>query len=178
MDDGRDRLPRVTFDDLRRRLSAVMFDAWVTEAGFTEDELRGYVEHGVPAAVATVIDEVFAGAVKVSDWSKILPSSRHRTGVLHKRLRPSRMNVDMHADQRLAISKGQGGDLSFRNAIRAKGFTQNSLAKAVGVSPAVLSLHRNKLRKIPRARAEAIAKLTGWAADARHWPCGIVASGQ
>lgn len=167
----------MTFDDFRRRISTVLFDAWVTDAGFTEAELRGYVERGVPAAVASAIDEVFAGAVKVADWPKVLPSV-HRTEVLHKRLRPSRVNVNMHADQRLAISKGQGGDATFRKAIRAKGYTQNALARAIGVSPAVLSLHRNSLRKIPRARAEAIAKLTGWAADARHWPCGIATDGE
>ena len=168
----------MTFDDFRRRVSAVLFEAWLSEAGLSEDAVRGFLEHGIPAEWAAAIADAFAGAVKVSDWPKVIAAPKHRREVLHKRLRSSSVNVDMHADQRLAISKGQKGDEAFRKAIRAKGYTQNGLARAVGISPAVLSLHRNELRKIPKARAEAIQKLTGWPADGKHWPVGIVSDGE
>jgi len=80
----------------------------------------------------------------------------------------------MPKNHRLRISEGhKSEDEPFRNAIRAKGFSQNSLAKRVGLNQAVLSLHRKCLRQIKRSKAEAIAKLTGWPADAKHWPCGI-----
>jgi hypothetical protein len=98
------------------------------------------------------------------------------TGVLHKRLRQASVNEPMmDKEHRLAISKGHSGDDdAFSKAIRAKGFSQNTLAKRVGLNQAVLSLHRRSLRRIKRSKAEAIEKLTGWPADARHWPCGIV----
>ncbi len=111
---------------------------------------------------------------------KLAATAFDTTGVLHKRLRRATVNdVSMHADHRLAISKGQGDeDRAFRKAIRAKGYTQNALAKAVGINQAVLSLHRRELRKIPLARAQRIEALTGWPADAKHWPCGIVSDGE
>jgi hypothetical protein len=39
----------------------------------------------------------------------------------------------------------------------------------------MLSMHRKAKdgRPIPRDRAEKIEKLTGWPADAAHWPNGI-----
>jgi len=100
--------------------------------------------------------------------------------VLHKRLRSSTVNEPtMERDHRLAISEGHGTrDAAFRRAIRAKGFSQNALAKRVGMNQAVLSLHRRELRRIKRSKAEAIEKLTGWPADAKHWPCGIVSDGE
>lgn len=96
---------------------------------------------------------------------------------LHKRLQSATVNDRMHADHRLAISKGHKDD-AWTKALRASGFSQNSLARAVGVNQAVLSLHRQKLRKIPMSRAKAIEAKTGWPADARHWPCGIVSDGE
>lgn len=99
--------------------------------------------------------------------------------VLHKRLRSASVNERMDLDHRLAISEGQGkADEAFRKAIRAKNYTQNKLAKAVGINQAVLSLHRQKLRRIPLSRAKDIERLTGWPADAKHWPCGIVTDGE
>lgn len=98
--------------------------------------------------------------------------------VLHKRLRSSTVNEPtMEKDHRLAISEGHRDD-AFSKAIRAKGFSQNLLAKRIGMNQAVLSLHRKNLRRIKRSKAEAIEKLTGWPADAKHWPCGIVADGE
>lgn len=144
-------------------------EQWMSRAGWPRETIAGFLEHGIPVEYARMLDELTRGAVPVSFWPKLV----HPPKALHKRLRSSSVNVDMNADQRLAISRGQAGDAAFRKAIRAKGYTQNGLARAAGISPAVLSLHRNELRKIPRARAEKIAKLTGWPADAKHWPCGI-----
>jgi len=100
--------------------------------------------------------------------------------VLHKRLRPSIVNEpNMEKSHRLAISEGHGRrDDSFRVAIRKAGFSQNQLAKRVGLNQAVLSLHRRELRRIKRSKAEAIERLTGWPADGKHWPCGIVSDGE
>lgn len=178
MDDfRRATLPRMTFDDFRRRMSAILFDAWTTEAGLSADELRGFFDYGIPAEWAEAIAAATADQIPVVDWPKVLPAPKHRTEVLHKRLRSSSVNVNMNADHRLAISKGAKSD-PFQKAITKRGYSQNSLARAIGINPAVLSLHRNKLRRIPKARAEQIAKLTGWPADAAHWPCGIVSDGE
>lgn len=168
----------VTYDEFVRRMGRILFEAWRSEAGLTDEQLRGFFAHGVPAEWAEAIASVTADEIPVADWPKVIAAPKHRREVLHKRLRSSSVNVDMNADQRLAISKGQKGDAAFRKAIQAKGYTQNGLARAVGISPAVLSLHRNELRKIPKARAEAIEKLTGWPADAKHWPVGIVSDGE
>lgn len=93
---------------------------------------------------------------------------------LHKRLRSSTVNEPkMEKSHRLAISEGHKSDDAFARAIRAKGFSQNSLAKRVGLNQAVLSLHRKELRRIKRSKAVAIEKLTGWPADGKHWPGGI-----
>lgn len=99
---------------------------------------------------------------------------------LHKRLHSSTVNEpSMEKSHRLAISEGHKGDADpFLKAIRAKGFSQNSLAKRVGINQAVLSLHRRELRKIPQARAKRIEALTGWPADAKHWPVGIISDGE
>jgi DNA-binding transcriptional regulator YdaS (Cro superfamily) len=178
VDDARHvTLRRVTYDEFARRMSAILFDAWVSEAGLSVEQLRGFFPHGIPAEWAEAIADVTAGAIPVSDWPKVIASPRHRRTDLHKRLRSSSVNGDMNADHRLAISKGAKAD-AFQKAIVARGFSQNSLAKAIGINPAVLSLHRNKLRRIPKARAEEIERLTGWPADAKHWPCGIVGDGE
>jgi len=100
-----------------------------------------------------------------------------RERVLHNRLQPSTVNGNMHSAQRLAISAGVSGDDAFLQTIRSakpKGYTQNALATAIGVSDGLLSLYRHGKRKIPLKRAKRIEKLTGWPADAEHWPGGIV----
>ena len=123
-------------------------------------------------------DALEAEAAKAREQARQLRAMAESAGtneVLHKRLRPSSVNEPMMPkNHRLRISEGhKSEDEPFRNAIRAKGFSQNSLAKRVGLNQAVLSLHRKCLRQIKRSKAEAIAKLTGWPADAKHWPCGI-----
>ena len=164
----------MTYDEFVAAMGAFLFEQWRDRIGWTADELRGFFAHGIAIEHAQAIADVTDGRFPVTLWPKLV----HPPKLLHKRLRRATVNVDMNAEQRLAISRGQSGDQAFRKAIRAKGYTQNGLARAVGVSPAVISLHRNSLRKIPKARAEAIAKLTGWPADARHWPCGIASDAE
>lgn len=80
----------------------------------------------------------------------------------------------MVTDRRLAISKGRTGKDKFAIALREHKFTLRSLAKKLGCSHTMLSMHRKDGgRPIPRDRAEAIEKLTGWPADAAHWPNNI-----
>lgn len=78
--------------------------------------------------------------------------------------------MTMHADHRLAISKSRKGDDAFKKAIGR--YTQNELAKAVGISPATLSFYRNG-RKVPKKTADDIERLTGFKATAKNWPGGI-----
>lgn len=92
--------------------------------------------------------------------------------LLHKRLREASVNPDMDSDHRLAISRSRKGDSAFRKAIAASNFTQNGLAKAVGLTQAGLTFYRQG-RRIPKDKAEAIEKLTGWKASAKNWPGGI-----
>jgi hypothetical protein len=84
----------------------------------------------------------------------------------------------MQLENRIAISKGRSAasEDPFFATIRAakpKGFTLRSLAKRIGSQASLLSMQRKGDRPIPRARAEEIAKLTGWPADAKHWPGGL-----
>lgn len=74
---------------------------------------------------------------------------------------------------RLAISASRGGSDPFLKAIRARGYTLRSLAGALGVSASMLSMNR-RTHGVPKSRAEKIQELTGWKADARHWPAGIL----
>jgi DNA-binding transcriptional regulator YdaS (Cro superfamily) len=160
----------VTLRDLEAAVGAFLYDEWLKRIGWSRDDIARFFEHGIPAEYAASIADVTVGALPVSAWPKLI----HPPKALHKRLRSSRTNVDMHADHRLAISRGhKGADGAFKKAIDAKGYTQNALARAIGINQAVLSLHRKKLRRIPLSRAKAIEKLTGWPADGRHWPCGI-----
>lgn len=93
----------------------------------------------------------------------------------------SSVNTDvnsMQLENRIAISKGRSAtsDDPFFDVIRSakpKGFTLRSLAKRIGTQPSLLSAQRKGDRPIPRARAEEIAKLTGWPADFKHWPGGL-----
>ena len=79
----------------------------------------------------------------------------------------------MSAEIRVAISKGsetRPDDSSFFKKIRAAGHTLTSLAQALGCSKTLLSLQRKGAKPMPIERARTIQKLTGWPADAKHWP--------
>ena len=92
--------------------------------------------------------------------------------------------MELSSVHRLAISKGaarESADAKFLDAIRKakpQGFSLRSLARAVGVSPSTLAAHRlpkddPNHRTCPQSRADQIEKLTGWPADAKHWPAGL-----
>lgn len=84
-------------------------------------------------------------------------------------------SVELAPAHKIAISKASKGKGPFFDAVRASGLTMRGLAEAVGCLPSLLSMYRRRddPRPIPRDRAEAIEKLTGWPADAKHWPGGI-----
>jgi len=92
----------------------------------------------------------------------------------------AKVSSDMVASHRIALSQSRNRKSAdpFLPAIRARGYTLRSLATALDVSQPTLSAHRKpkghaNSRPIPRERAGRIASLTGWPADARHWPAGI-----
>lgn len=83
----------------------------------------------------------------------------------------AKMLSDAH---KVALSESRAGsDTKFLRAIRAKGYSLNRLAKAVGMSPAGLSQARRRttdehFRRIPPEKAAQIAALTGWPVE--DWP--------
>jgi hypothetical protein len=101
--------------------------------------------------------------------------------------KPAKVMSDMVDSHRVALSvsrvkrlkRDKGApDGPFMTAIQAKGFTQATLAQAIGIKQPTLSAHRKpkgdpNSRPIPTARAQRIQELTGWPADSRHWPCGL-----
>lgn len=115
-----------------------------------------------------ITDEQIA---KLEQAAKILSGSLHQA--------PSKVNVSTQmasTDRSLSISAGHSkkrGD-SFMAVIRSKGYTMRSLAAELGTHASLLSVQRKGDRPIPRERAEKIQQLTGWPADAAHWPGGIV----
>jgi len=97
-------------------------------------------------------------------------------------------NVDgkqiMEAARRLAISQAKSpGDefIAFISTGKERGrpnYTLRSLAKALKISPTLMSMYRQPKtsatsRPIPHLRAKQVEKLTGWPADEKHWPGGI-----
>lgn len=84
------------------------------------------------------------------------------------------VNKTVTDEHRFNIAKGQKRGDAFLKAITAKGYTQGTLADAIDIKPALLSMYRNGKRPIPRDRAERVEALTGWKATKGHWPGGIV----
>jgi hypothetical protein len=168
--------PPMTYDELDAILTRHVMRRFHDELKKRGMVLREAFEHGITAEWASHFGEITEGDVRLSDWKRVI----HPPNLLHKRLRTSTVSEpSMEKSHRLAISEGhKGSDDAFMKAIRAKGYSQNTLAKRVGLNQAVLSLHRRSLRRIKRSKAEAIEKLTGWPADGRHWPGGIVTDGE
>lgn len=97
-----------------------------------------------------------------------MPESLHTVNIGGK------VNSSMNTVHRVAISQGRTPKNPFMAKVGAAGLTLRSLAKRLDVQVSLLSMYRMKDgRPIPRARAERIAALTGWPADAAHWPNGI-----
>ena len=85
---------------------------------------------------------------------------------------------EMVPAHKLAIAKARAPKDPFVAAIVKRGYSIRSLAAEVGVSQATLQAHRRprkdpNSRPIPQARAERVRELTGWPADAAHWPSGL-----
>lgn len=141
----------------------ILFSGFLREAGITREAFAALS----PVARGAVVEALIPLAMA--------PTS------LTGRERKSIVNSDMQLtkEHRLALSAGRpGASSAFLKAIRKAGYTLNSLAKKLGVSPSLLSMHRRakadpNARPIPEARAREIEALTGWPADAAHWPAGL-----
>lgn len=80
---------------------------------------------------------------------------------------------NMFTSHPLATSAGRGkGDPMIKLANRA-GYTLRSLAEAVDMSPAALSMARRGTRSVRAQAAKKIETLIGFKASAAHWPGGI-----
>lgn len=88
-------------------------------------------------------------------------------GVLTNRSQKSRVNGNdmMNDTHRIAIAKGQKRKDKWTTTIHARGYTQNKLAGAAGVTPAFLSMCRSGERPAPKVLRERVETLTGWPAD-------------
>lgn len=94
---------------------------------------------------------------------------------LTRRLQSVKVNR-VTEEHKFNIARGQKRGDKFLQKITASKYTQTSLAAALGITPALMSMYRraDDPRPIPRERAEKIEALTGWKATARNWPGGIV----
>lgn len=138
-------------------------------AGLTDEMLRGFLAHGIPIEWAQAIDDGTEGSIPVSWWPKLI----HPPKVYTKREQRGNVSDVTRKHHALAIAKGRAKDDPFREHITKAGFGQNRLAKKVGCSVAALSRYRKK-RPIPTTIANRIMALTGWPANAEHWPGGLV----
>ncbi len=79
-----------------------------------------------------------------------------------------RSPVDKKADPFLAHIRNPKND-----RLHGKGYTLRSLATALEVSASMLSMNR-RTHACPQTRADRVEALTGWPADRKHWPAGIL----
>ncbi len=119
---------------------------------------------------------VLRAELLIEHWTRQIEEEERLT--VHAK-QSSLNSVSMTSAHRIALSKSASDEADrFGATVRAAGYTIRSLAKAVGVSPTILNFHRKPKGEknsvpIPQARADKIQELTGWKADARHWPAGI-----
>jgi hypothetical protein len=132
-------------------------------------------------------DERAALRKQLASMERALEDMKRRLGKpLSSDRKKGSVNVGRMLNVRgLAISKGHAkaggrGDkfLAHIQDVQPHGFTLRSLALAIRVAPATLHAYRRpkgapNSRPIPAARAARIERLTGWPADAAHWPSGI-----
>lgn len=92
--------------------------------------------------------------------------------VLHKREHSSTISDVTDNEHRLAIARVHPSRDDFDKAINRKGYTRNTLAPRLGISPAALSRYRRKKkpRACPQAVADAVKALTGFPGP---WPGGV-----
>lgn len=165
----------MTYEEFEAALQVFLFDEWLRRVGWGKDIVRGFFEHGIPVEYAKLIAETLGPKFPVSIWPKLLhpPKAVLTNGEVKSRVNSQKM----HTQHRLAISKGRAKrDKLFKDTIRkAKpGYTQASLAAAVGMQPSLLSMCRSEERAMFLSRAKRIEALTGWPADKSHWPGGII----
>lgn len=167
------RMPK-TPRELRAAVEAGLWDATLEGVPLTDGDFEAMAAGPIYEDIAEVFEKLSRGRIKRSDWPRVIPSL-HRKSVLHKRSQRSTMESDkMNADQRINISRGQDNTDPWLRAVRKAGFTQNDLAKKLGIPPSLLSMYRKALRPIPVERAKKVTDLIGWPATAKNWPGGIL----
>lgn len=161
----------MTYDEIEETIRREAMKRFLVELEKKGFNLREAYDHGITLEWAEWLE---GWGVPVSAWRRVI----HPPQVLHKRRNLSILdNRNMEQAHKLAISRGRSSskvDPAFKSAYRSKGFTLTSLAAAAECDAPLLSKYRRKLRRIPEERAERIAKLIPWPADAKHWPGGIV----
>lgn len=93
--------------------------------------------------------------------------------VLHTRERSGSVKDVTDNEHALAIARVHPSRNDFDKAINRKGYTRNTIAPALGISPAALSryLRKKKPRAAPQDVAAKAKALTGYAGP---WPGGVV----
>jgi hypothetical protein len=156
-------------------LQQAMFRRWLEESGLGP-EGWGAFAHGIPLEWARMFEQLTNGALRVEDWPRVIhPPKLHGRTVNTKTRRVVNINtptMEQSQAHRVAISAKRTKDSKdkFFAAIRKRGYTMNSLAEAIEVKPPLLSMYRSGTRPIPMVRAKRVEALTGWKADASHWP--------
>jgi hypothetical protein len=176
-------VPKKSQAEIDAAIGRGLFRRWLREMRADRAAWERQYTIGISRRNAEVIAELTDGEVSIDDWPHVLPEL-HLERALHNRSRKSRVNgmQDVH---RVAHSKGMKSRDAFLRAIHKvrtdaapHGNSLRSLAEALDISPASLSQHRlpkkdPNHRPCPEARALRIQDLTGWPADAAHWPAGI-----
>jgi hypothetical protein len=144
--------------ELDALLRDFLFGEWLRKAELTVEQWASF-HAAIPEDWAVVIAEETGGAIAVSDWPNVI----HRPRVLTRAL--TSVNTDEMTN--------------FDDVVRKKFRSNAELARAVGISPALLSRARTKGdrgRALRKSVCEAIEKLTGWPAkeEKRYWPNGFV----
>lgn len=177
-------LRKKTLPEIEAAIALGLFRRWLRSAGADRAAWERQYSVGISRANVQVIAELTDGEVTADDWPHVLPDLHLEPGALHNRSRKSRVS-SMQDVHRVAHSKGMKSRDAFLRAIQKArndtaphGYSMRSLAAALGISPAAVASHRlpksdPNHRPIPAVRAERIQDLTGWPADAAHWPAGI-----
>lgn len=160
----------MTLAEIDALLDAKLRGTFFGESGLTAELWRSFYDNGIPEEWARALEKRIG--IPVSAWPRVI----HAPRVLHK----SEQNAttsEMQLARRLAISRGRAPKDEFRKAIREakpRGYTLDSLATKIGISGTLLTMYRKGTRPCPTERAAKVQQLTGWPADAKHWPGGLI----
>jgi DNA-binding transcriptional regulator YdaS (Cro superfamily) len=158
-----------TMDELATLAGRDLFAAWLARAKLTRAIWDSFAD-GMPDDVADGLLAAFP-SLRPDD----LPRSLHgQKGLLHIHNRRARViDSQMTPEHRIAISKGHTAK-SNRAAglITEAGFTQTSLAEALGISQALLSQNLSGAKGTPQSRADRAQELTKGRlrATKANWP--------